>query len=163
MTDPLDTSARWLEAVQKWPWLATARTLVRRFIEDRLLLTASSLTFTTTISLVPLITVMLALFSAFPMFAKMQALLQNYFLQTLIPDSISRPVLDAITQFSSRASRLGIVGLIALVVSALAMMLTIDRALNAIWRIRKPRRIAKRVLVYLAAVTLGPLLFAVTL
>jgi membrane protein len=43
------------------------------------------------------------------------------------------------------------------------MMLTIDRALNAIWRVRKPRRIGQRVLVYWAAVTLGPLVFAVSL
>ena len=48
--------------------------------------------------------------------------------------------MGAITQFSIRASRLGIVGLIALVVSALAMMLTIDRALNSIWRVKKSRR-----------------------
>ena len=111
----------------------------------------------------PLITVMLALFSAFPMFARLQEALQKYFLQTLVPDTIARPVLGAITQFSPRASRLGMVGLIALFVSALAMMLTIDRALNAIWRVRKPRRIGQRVLVYWAAVTLGPLIFAVSL
>jgi len=163
VTGPLDTSARWLAAVQAWPWLSTAETLLRRFREDRLALTAGSLTFTTTISLVPLVTVMLALFSAFPMFAKLQASLQSYFLQTLIPDSIARPVMGAISQFSIRASRLGIFGLIALVVSALAMMLTIDRALNSIWRVKKSRRIAQRVLLYWAALTLGPLIFAVSL
>ena len=42
-------------------------------------------------------------------------------------------------------------------------MLTIDRTLNAIWRVRKPRPIAQRVLVYWAAVTLGPLLLGVSL
>ena len=37
-------------------------------------------------------------------------------------------------------------------------MLTIDRALNAIWRVREAaRRSRQRVLVYWAAVTLGPL------
>jgi len=163
VTGPLDSSTRWLAAVQAWPWLTTAETLLRRFREDRLALTAGSLTFTTTISLVPLVTVMLALFSAFPMFAKLQASLQSYFLETLIPDSIARTVMTAITQFSTRASRLGIFGLVALVVSALAMMMTIDRALNAIWRVRKRRRIAQRVLVYWAALTLGPLIFAVSL
>ena len=162
MTEPL-AAERWIAAVQAWPWLTTAETLARRFREDRLALTAGGLTFTTIISLVPLITVMLALFSAFPMFASLQEALQRYFLQTLVPDTIAKPVLGAISQFSLRASRLGLVGLIALFVSALAMMLTIDRALNAIWRVRKPRRIAQRVLVYWAAVTLGPLIFAVSL
>jgi membrane protein len=162
VTEP-PSSKPWLAALQERPWFTTTATLVRRFREDRLALTAGSLTFTTIISLVPLVTVMLALFSAFPMFATLQGSLQSYFLQTLVPDSIARPVMGAITQFSTRASRLGIVGLIALVVSALAMMLTIDRALNAIWRVRKRRRITQRVLVYWAAVTLGPLIFAVSL
>jgi membrane protein len=149
--------------LQGWPWLGTLLTLLRRFREDRLALTASSLTFTSVISLVPLATVMLALFSAFPMFSTLQASLQHRLVDSLVPDTIARPVLGAITQFSSRASRLGIFGLVALVFSAIALMLTIDRALNAIWRVRKPRPIAQRVLVYWAAVTLGPLLLAVSL
>jgi membrane protein len=147
---------------EAWPWLSTAKTLVRRFREDRLALTAGGLTFTTVISLVPLITVMLALFSAFPMFAKVQASLQSYFLQALVPDVIAKPVMGAISQFSMRASRLGTVGLIALVVSALAMMRTIDSALNAIWHVRRKRRIGQRILLYWSAVTLGPLIFAVS-
>ena len=163
MTAPTAAAAHWVAAVQRWPWLTTLQTLAQRFREDRLALTAGSLTFTTIISLVPIITVMLALFSAFPMFATLQDSLQKYFLQTLVPDSIARPVLAFVTQFASRASRLGIVGLVALVISAVAMMLTIDRALNAVWRVKKPRPIARRVLVYWAAVTLGPLLFAVSL
>ena len=148
MTTLNGSHAHWLRALQRWPWRSTLKTLVRRFREDRLALTAGSLTFTTIISMVPLITVMLALFSAFPMFAALQESLQKYFLQALVPDSISQKVLGFVNQFSTRASRLGIVGLVALVVSALAMMLTVDRALNAIWRVRKPRPIARRVLVY---------------
>ncbi len=152
-----------LRRLQAWPWLGTLLTLVRRFREDRLALTASSLTFTSVISLVPLATVMLALFSAFPMFSTLRDTLQRYFVTTLVPDTIARPVLDAITQFASRASRLGSVGLVALLISAIALMLTIDRALNAIWRVRRPRPIGQRVLVYWSAVTLGPLLLAVSI
>jgi membrane protein len=49
------------------------------------------------------------------------------------------------------------------VLTAIALMLTIDRTLNAIWRVRAPRPIAQRVLVYWAAVTLGPLALGVSL
>ena len=115
------------------------------------------------ISLVPLATVMLALFSAFPIFSTLQETLQRYFVANLFPDTIAKPVLGAITQFSARANRLGLVGLAVLLVSAIALMLTIDRALNAIWRVRKPRPIAQRVLVYWSAMTLGPLLLGVSL
>jgi membrane protein len=146
-----------------WPWLETLRTLRARFREDRLGLTAGSLTFTTLISLVPLVTVMLALFTAFPMFGRFQVALQKYFLQALVPDTIARPVLSALTQFASQANRLGTFGLIVLLFTAVALMLTIDRTLNAIWRVRKPRPMAQRVLVYWAAVTLGPLALGVSL
>jgi membrane protein len=156
-------AARLLRRLQAWPWFDTAATLVQRFREDRLALTAGSLTFTSVISLVPLATVMLALFTAFPMFSAMQDTLQKYFITALVPDTIAKPVMNAVTQFASRASRLGIVGLIALVFSAIALMLTIDRTLNALWRVRKPRPIAQRVLVYWSALTLGPLLLAVSL
>ncbi len=156
-------AGRFFKKLQRWPWLGTLLTLVRRFREDRLALTASSLTFTSVISLVPLATVMLALFTAFPMFSTLQDTLQHYFVTSLVPDSIAKPVLGYVTQFSSRASRLGVVGLVALVISAIALMLTIDRALNAIWRVRTPRPIAQRVLIYWAAVTLGPLALGVSL
>ena len=65
--------------------------------------------------------------------------------------------------FATKASRLGAFGLIALGFTAMALMLTIDRTLNAIWRVRKPRPIAQRVLIYWAAVTLGPLLLGASL
>lgn len=152
-----------LRLLQTWPWLDTARMLRQRFREDRLGITASSLTFTTLVSLVPLVAVMLAIFTAFPMFSKFQDSLQKYFLQSLIPDTIAKPVLAALTQFAAKAYRLGTFGLVLLVITALTMMLTIDRTLNGIWRVRKPRPIGQRVLVYWAAVTLGPLLLGVSL
>ena len=155
--------ARLLQTLQTWPWLDTLQTLRPRFREDRLGITASSLTFTTLISLVPLVTVMLAVFSAFPMFASFQDSLQKYFRQSLVPDSIAKPVLGALTLFAAKSNRLGTVGLVFLLFTALALMLTIDRTLNAIWRVRTPRPIAQRVLVYWAAATLGPLVLGVSL
>ena len=149
--------------LRDWPWLATLRTLRRRFREDHLALTASSLTFTTLISLVPLVTVMLALFTAFPIFARFQVALQQYFLQSLVPDNIARPVLMALTQFAGKANKLGGAGLVVLGLTALALVFTIDRTLNGIWRVPKPRPLAQRVLVYWTALTLGPLLLGASL
>ncbi len=146
-----------------FPWRYTAQTLGERFREDRLGLTASSLTFTTTIALVPFFTVVLAVFTAFPMFSKLQGALQGWLVQSLIPDSISRQVLGYLTQFAGKASRLGVAGLAVLFFTALALVLTIDRTLNGIWRVKRPRPLAQRVLVYWAVMTLGPLLLASSL
>jgi len=149
--------------LRTWPWADTWHTMRQRFREDRLGLTAGSLTFTTMVGLVPLMTVMLALFTAFPMFASFQVALERYLLQSLVPDTIARPVLATLTQFAAKASQVGAVGLVVLLVAALALVFTIDRTLNAIWRVRKRRPLAQRVLVYWAALTLGPLLLGVSL
>jgi membrane protein len=155
--------AELLQTLRDWPWFDTLRTLRQRFREDRLGLSAGSLTFTTLIALVPLLTVMLAVFSAFPMFSSFQDALEKYFLQSLVPESIARPVLKALTQFAVKASRIGGIGALVLGVTALATMLTIDRSLNAIWRVQQPRPLAQRVLVYWAALTLGPLVIGVSM
>jgi len=52
---------------------------------------------------------------------------------------------------------------VLLVATALALVLTIDCALNAIWCVRQPRPFGKRVLVYWAALTLGPLALGMSL
>jgi membrane protein len=158
-----ETLQELLETLREWPWFETLRTLRQRFREDRLGLTAGSLTFTTLIALVPLFTVMLALFSAFPMFSSFQGSLEKYFLQALVPDSIARPVLRALTEFTGKARGIGGIGVGLLGLTALATMLTIDRALNAIWRVRRPRPLGQRVLVYWGALTLGPLLIGISL
>ena len=146
-----------------FPWRDTAITLRQRFREDRMGLTASSLTFTTSIALVPFFTVALAVFTAFPMFSTLQEALQAWLVKSLIPDNIARQVLGYLTQFSGQASKLGGAGLAVLLVTAIALILTIDRTLNAIWRVRKPRPLAQRVLIYWAAITLGPLVLAASL
>ena len=152
-----------LAEISNFPWRDTATTLGARFREDRMGLTASSLTFTTSIGLVPLLTVALAVFTAFPMFSKLQAALEAWLVSSLIPESISRPVMGYLTQFSGQASKLGVVGLAVLVITAIALILTVDRTLNSIWRVRKPRPLAQRVLIYWAAITLGPLVLALSL
>ncbi len=76
-------------------------------------------------------------------------------MQTLVPDNIARPVLLTLTQFAGKASKLGSVGLLLLGITALALMLTIDRTLNNIWRVPRPRPLAQRLLVYWAALSWG--------
>ncbi len=151
--------ALWRDALT-FPWRNTAMTLRERFREDRLGLTASSLTFTTTISLVPLFTVGLAIFSAFPMFDVLQTQLRSWLVQSLVPNNIAQQVLSYLNQFAAKAGQMGWAGALALLVTALALILTIDRKLNDIWRVRETRPLTQRVLVYWALLTLGPLLLA---
>jgi membrane protein len=149
-----------LRQTRAFPWRQTLLRLRQRFAEDRLGQSAGALTFTTTIALVPLITVSLAVVTAFPLFDKFQNVLQRWLIESLIPDSISRQVLGYLTQFTTKASRLGVVSFAALMFSALALVFTIDRSLNAIWSVINVRPWGQRLMLYWAALTLGPVLVA---
>ena len=142
----------------RFPWRNTALTLRERFREDRLGETASSLTFTTVMALVPLFTVALAIFSALPAFANLETSVEKWLIQSLVPSEIARSVLKYLHQFSSKAGQLGWLGAGVLLATALALILTIDRKLNDIWRVRELRPFSQRVLTYWGVLTLGPLL-----
>jgi len=149
--------------VRAFPWRNTASTLRERFIEDRLGVTAGSLTFTTTIALVPLFTVALAIFSIFPMFARMEEVLHERLFNGLIPGAIAQQVSTYLLEFSSKARQMGWVGALGLLVTALIMIFTIDETLNEIWRVRRMRSYTQRLLVYWGLLTLGPLLIGLSL
>lgn len=167
MSLTLQTAVQRFEALvaelSHFPWRTTAQTLRERFREDHLGLTASSLTFTTMLALVPFFTVALAVFTAFPIFGKLQGALQTWLVTSLVPDSISRQVLGYLSQFAAKASGLGVAGFSIVMATALALILTIDRTLNDIWRVQRLRPLGQRVLIYWAAITLGPLLMGASL
>lgn len=135
----------------------------RRLTEEKLPQVAGSLTFTTTLAIVPLLTIVLAIFTTFPMFGKLRTALDNYFVQMLMPKAIANTITSNLTQFASKATGLSAVGGIALVFTTVALIGTIERAFNQIWKVRRPRPVVQRVLVYWALVTLGPLAFGLSL
>ena len=152
-----------VDDVTDFPVLPTAATLWERFQQDRLGLSASSLTFTTTLALVPFFAVVLAIFTAFPKFAQLQEALQQWLIDSLIPSSIAHNVLDNLTLFATKANELGAVGLLVLFITALSLVLTIDQTLNEIWRVSTKRPLGQRILIYWAALTLGPLVMGASL
>lgn len=152
-----------VDDLRHFPWRSTLGTLRERFSQDRLGVTAGSLTFTTLIALVPFFALILAVFTAFPVFGKFQTALQQWLLESLVPDNIARQVLGYLTQFAAKASRLGWFGLMLLVVTAISLVLTIDRAMNNIWRVRQLRPWGQRVLIYWSALTLGPVMLGASL
>jgi membrane protein len=135
----------------------------RRLREESLPQVAGSLTFATVFALVPLLTLALAIFTTFPLFNTLRASLEHYFVQSVMPREISNTILSYLTQFATQATRLSAVGAVTLVATSLMMMALIERALNRIWRVRSERRWHRRILVYWAIVTLGPVLIGVSL
>jgi membrane protein len=139
------------------------RFAARRLDEERLPQVAGSLTFTTVLALVPVLTIALAIFTTFPLFHTFRSSLEAYFVHNLMPKGIANTILGYLTQFSAKATRLSAMGAVALIVTAVTMLLTIDRAFNQIWRVKTRRPITQRIIVYWAIVTLGPLLIGVSI
>jgi membrane protein len=131
----------------------------RRFFEDRSTQTAGALTYTSLLSLVPLITVALALSTAFPVFDQAVGSLQDYVLENVLPEAEGLSALaDQVNSFTARAGRLTALGIAGLALTGLLMMMTIDESLNRIFRVRQRRPLGMRLLTYWAVITLGPLL-----
>jgi membrane protein len=137
--------------------------VLRRFQEDKSLQLASSLTFTTLLSLVPLVTIALTLISAYPVFSGLGEQLQMFVLQHLLPEMSGKMISRYVEQFSERAGRLTAMGTLLLGVTAFMLMVTIERAFNSIWRVNRPRPLAQRLMMYWAGITLGPLLIGASL
>ena len=158
--------SRLTAALDTFPWLKTAREVAlfayRRGREVRLQQVAGSLTFTTVLSIVPLFAVALALFSVFPIFAEFREAFQSLVQRTL-PAQISSTVLRYLGEFAQQATRLTAAGLIFLGLTALAMIMTVDRVLNDIWQVHERRPFGQRVLIYWAIITLGPILIGASL
>jgi membrane protein len=155
-----------VDMVRGLTWIETGdllRFAKQRLTEERLPQVAGSLTFTTTLALVPLLTIVLAIFTTFPIFSSFRTALDNYFVQNLMPRTISNTVFSNLTQFASKAKSLSAVGAVALLFTSSAMMGMIERVLNQIWRVRQSRPLLQRVMVYWALVTLGPILFGLSL
>jgi membrane protein len=155
-----------VDMVRGLTW-AEARDLVRfarrRLKEEKLPQVAGSLTFTTTLALVPLLTIVLAIFTTFPLFGQFRTALDQYFVATVMPKTIANTILSNLTQFASKATRLSAVGAVALLFTSTAMMAMVERAFNQIWGVRRPRPVVQRVMIYWALLTLGPLLFGLSL
>ncbi len=133
------------------------RVVARRFQEDHGLQTASSLTFTTLLSLVPIITVALTLMSAFPVFQGLSGVIEDWVFDNMVPESADI-IEDYADQFIDNAAKLTAVGIMFLAVTAIMLLITIDDAFNDIWRVRRPRPTLQRVLIYWTLITVGPLL-----
>jgi membrane protein len=147
-----------MEAMAKKTPLVDFLSMVwRRFQADRCLQIASSLTFTTLLALVPIITVMLTLMSAFPFFSDMTGKTEKFFVKNMLPESVAA-IATYTAQFTENAGKLTVVGIVFLFVTSIIVLMTIERALNEIWRVPRPRSVVQRVFIYWALLTVGPIL-----
>jgi len=119
--------------------------------------TAAALSFTTVLGLVPLFTVAFVYIARYPLFQQWLDALEHFLVRHMFPAS-SSAVRSYITEFTGKAGTLQGIGIASVIVTAVLLVATIEREINAIWGAREPRSIIRRVLIYAVGVTAGPLL-----
>ena len=139
-----------------------ARFLAKRFLDDRLFQAAAALAYTTVFALVPLAMVVFGVLSAFPVFNEWSDQLSDYIFSNFVPSAASS-VSGYLKQFSASAGKLTAAGVIALVVSLLITLNSVEATFNRIWRVGTSRPQLSRFLVYWTVLTLGALVAAASL
>lgn len=133
-----------------------------RFMHDNGLRHASTLAYTTLLSIVPLMTVAFSVLAAFPVFEPITDRIRLLIFTNLVPAS-GELVEGYIERFSSKAAGLTGAGIIGLLASALLMMSAVDKALNEIWHVQQRRSLMHGFMIYWTLLTLGPLLIGASL
>lgn len=137
--------------------------ILRRGREERLPLTAGGLTFTTVLSLVPLLVVSFALFTRVPALRSAGEVIREHLLRGLLPPDIAKAALKQLALFAGNAGGLTLVGSLFLLVSALGLLLSVENALNRIWQVRKPRPPLRRLALYAVMLLTGPVVLGASL
>lgn len=151
---------KWWQALKQNRMVAFALFVCRRFYEERVPQVAASLTFTTLLALVPVLTVVVAAASVFPVFDEWSAELAGFINRTIVPQGADL-VFDYLNAFQERANKLTVIGSVMLLVTSLMLVQTIDSAFNHIWRVSTRRPLLMQFLVYWALLSFGPLLLGV--
>jgi len=143
---------RYIRAVQRFWWFVWAR-----FRNDQCMRMAASLSYTTLLAVVPLSAIAFAMLAAFPVFEDVRHKFQEAIFANVLPESAAA-MRGYFEQFVQNTAGLTAVGIVGLALTAVLLLVTIESALNTIFRVSKPRPLASRLLVFWALITLGPLL-----
>lgn len=128
-----------------------------RINQDRLTTSSAGLAYTTILALVPLITVIFSLLSAFPMFDEVSFSLKKIIYNNLVPTA-SDTIENYLEQFIGNTKKMTFMGIIGLIVTSLLLINSINTALNHIWKTKKKRSFMYNLTMYWTILTLGPIL-----
>ena len=133
-----------------------------RCIDDQITVNAGYLAYVTLLSIVPLVAVGVAIFSAFPGFESTLVTIENFLFTNLVPTSTD-VIKEHISAFAGNANKMTAVGVGFLAAVSLLLIRNVDATLNRIWRIKKKRPMMISFAVYWMVLSLGPVLLGASI
>lgn len=137
---------------------------IHRFMKDDCLVIASSLSYTTIVTLIPTLTVALALITVASGIQTRQSELSDEINSFLVKNGIQfdfTPYLETVTDIINTASQIGAVGFVVFIFSATAVLRSLEKAFHTIWKIDLHRGFISKFVFYFFLIAFGPLLFLV--
>ncbi len=163
-----------LERLQKWAenetrpfWRQLASLVqvihdtVQLVLSSNTMRSAASLSFTTILSLIPLLTVSFAALRAFVPSDDLVEQVHKWVLETVLASSATQigEVIDLFLK-NAQGSAIGAIGFAFLLVSSISLFLSIEKEINQIWRVPASRPLYQRLTTFYAVITLAPALIA---
>jgi len=142
-------------------WLSLAKEIWERNRGQNLKQIAASLAFTTTLSVVPMVTIATLLIGYLPSVIQVKNAFKTWLLDTYMPGGINQQVYIYLDQFSSQAKGLTYVGLAGLIITTIMTLAVIEGAFNQIFKVNTSRPLYKKIIIYSAATFLGPILLGI--
>ncbi len=133
--------------------------VLRRFVEEGFDQASAALAFTTLLSIVPLVAVVLGSMSAMPSFLVMVDQLDNV-VRNMLPERSAGLIVEHVLAFSQKALNVTVVGLLVLIATVFLLLQTVERAFNNVWKTTAMRSWWRRVGLYTALILLWPLAVA---
>ncbi|QGP54009.1 ribonuclease BN/unknown domain fusion protein [Piscirickettsia salmonis] len=123
---------------------------------------AAALTFTSLLTLGPLVIVLFAILMSIPAFQEATLKLQAFILNNFVP-SASSILQGYISSFQQQSTQIPVKSIFFLLFMAILLFMNVESALNDIWGIKKRRPLMHSLLLYWALLTLGPIVLGISL
>ncbi len=130
--------------------------VIQRFIIDKCIQRASALAYASLLAIVPLVALGFSVFTSFQAFESIAGSVRDTLLEYLLPTS-QQAVQEYLGSVTGKTTALSVFGIIGLLLTATALLNTIEEAFNSIWRITRDRAWLSKFIAFWSTLTLAPI------
>ncbi|MBL4774781.1 MAG: YihY family inner membrane protein [Mariprofundus sp.] len=142
--------------------LRFAYRVIERFIADKCIQRASALAYASLLAIVPMVVLGFSVFTSFQAFESIAGSVSEALLEYLLPTS-QQAVQAYLGTVADKTTAISVFGIIALLLTATALLNTIEEAFNHIWRITRARAWFSKFITFWSTLTLAPILIGASI